>query len=105
MIKLSAEDINFKIGEKKILRGVNVKFAEKKRTAIIGPNGAGKSTFLKILCLLNEKFSGVVKLDGEDIKNLGRKKISQVMAILPQEKNAPNDTTVRELANFGRFPH
>ncbi len=105
MIKLSAEDINFKIGERKILRGVNVKFAEKKRTAIIGPNGAGKSTFLKILCLLNEKFSGVVKLDGEDIKNLGRKKISQVMAILPQEKNAPNDTTVRELANFGRFPH
>lgn len=104
-IKLSTEDINFKIGEKKILSGINVKFAENKRTAIIGPNGAGKSTLLKILCLLNENFTGRVTLDGEDIKNFGRKKISQVMAILPQEKTAPNDTTVKQLANFGRFPH
>lgn len=104
-MKLTIENVGVKIGEKEILRDINYSFAEGKRTAIIGPNGAGKSTLLKVLCLLNEKFSGQVILNGEDIKTLGRKKISQVMAILPQEKETPADTTVRQLTFFGRFPH
>ena len=104
-MKLSAENICVKIGDKEILHGVTCTFATGKRTAIIGPNGAGKSTLLKILCLLNEKFSGNITVDGKNIRELGRRKISQVMAILPQEKDAPQDTTVRQLANFGRFPH
>ena len=104
-MKLSAENIDVQIGEKKILRGVTCHFPAHKRTAIIGPNGAGKSTLLKVLCLLNENFTGNVTLNGVDIRELGRRKISQVIAILPQEKEAPPDTTVRQLANFGRFPH
>lgn len=104
-MKLAAEKLGVELGGKKILREVTYTFAEQKRTAIIGPNGAGKSTLLKALCLLNEKFTGAVTLDGTDVKTLGRKKLAQVMAILPQEREAPQDTTVRQLAAFGRFPH
>ncbi len=104
-MQLAVENVGLKIGDKEILRGVTHKFLEGKRTAIIGPNGAGKSTLLKILCLLNENFDGLVTLDDDDIKNIGRRKISQVMAILPQEREAPQDTTVRQLASFGRFPY
>ncbi len=104
-MNLTAENLGVKIGGKEILREINYTFAAGKRTAIIGPNGAGKSTLLKALCLLNEKFTGAVKIDGVDIKNLGRKKLAQVMAILPQERDVPQDTTVRQLAEFGRFPH
>ena len=104
-MELAAENICVKIGGKEILRDVSYKFSPAKRTAIIGPNGAGKSTLLKALCLLNENFTGRVTLDGQDIFELGRRKISQVMAILPQEKEAPQDTTVRQLVYFGRFPH
>ena len=104
-IKLSVNGINYKIGEKVILSDINANFLEKGRTSIIGPNGAGKSTLLKILCLMNEKFEGEVKLGEKSLKSLGRKKISQVIAILPQEKKVPQDTTVKELVGFGRFPH
>ena len=104
-MKLAAENLGVTIGEKIILSGVNYAFAEKKRTAIIGPNGAGKSTLLKALCLLNENFSGGVTLDGADVKKIGRKNLARIMAILPQEREAPRDTTVRQLAAFGRFPY
>ena len=104
-MNLAAEKISVILGGKKILSDVSCKFSSGKRTAIIGPNGAGKSTLLKILCLLNEKFSGTVTLDGKDIRSLGRKNLSRVMAILPQERDAPQDTTVRQLVSFGRFPH
>ncbi len=104
-MNLSIEKISVTLGGKEILRDVSCDFSAGKRTAIIGSNGAGKSTLLKILCLLNEKFSGTVTLDGKDIRTLGRKNLSRVMAILPQERDAPQDTTVRQLVSFGRFPH
>ena len=104
-MNLSAEKICVTLGGKNILRDVTCEFSSGKRTAIIGPNGAGKSTLLKVLCLLNEKFSGNVTLDGQNVRTLGRKNLSRVMAILPQERDAPQDTTVRRLVSFGRFPH
>lgn len=104
-MNLSAENISVTLGGKEILRGLSYEFPSGKRTAIIGANGAGKSTLLKVLCLLNEKFSGRVTLDGQDIRALGRKNLAGVMAILPQERDAPQDTTVKQLVSFGRFPH
>ncbi len=104
-MNLTAENISVTLGGKEILRDVSYKFISGKRTALIGANGAGKSTLLKVLCLLNEKFSGVVTLDGKNIREVGRKNLARVMAILPQERDAPQDTTVKQLVSFGRFPH
>ncbi|MBR4903330.1 MAG: ABC transporter ATP-binding protein [Selenomonadaceae bacterium] len=104
-LDLTTENICVTIGGKEILRNVSYKFRSGKRTAIIGANGAGKSTFLKVLCLLNEKFTGIMSLDGKNLRELGRKNLSKVMAILPQEREAPQDTTVKQLVSFGRFPH
>ena len=104
-MNLSAQNISVTLGGKEILRGVSYDFKAGKRTAILGANGAGKSTLLKVLCLLNENFTGRVTLDGKDLRAIGRKKLAQVMAILPQERDAPHDTSVRQLVAFGRFPH
>ena len=104
-MKLSVENINFEINGKTILKDISYNFAEGKRTGIIGANGAGKSTFLKILCLLNKKFTGEVKIDGEDIKKISRRRLAQMIAILTQEREVPLDTTVRQLTSYGRFPH
>ena len=104
-MRLRADNISFKIDDKIILDNISYIFSEGKRTGIIGANGAGKSTFLKILCLLNKKFDGLVTIDGEDIKNLTRNQLAKILAILPQEREAPIDTTVKQLASYGRFPH
>lgn len=104
-MNLSAENISVRLGGKEILRNVSCNFLSGKKTAIIGPNGAGKSTLLKILCLLIKNFSGNVKIDGIDIRTLGRNNLARIMAILPQERDAPHDTTVKQLISFGRFPY
>ncbi len=104
-MKLSTENIFYEIDGKIILKNINYKFSEGKRTGIIGSNGAGKSTLLKILCLLNKKFTGNVLIDDENIKNFSRNELAKIMAILPQERDAPIDTTVRQLTSYGRFPY
>ena len=36
----------------------------------MGPNGAGKSTLVRLLCRLYDPETGLIKIDGNDIKNL-----------------------------------
>lgn len=56
------------IGDKMILRGLNLTINRGETVAILGPNGAGKSTVLKILGGLIKASSGEVKIDGLDLK-------------------------------------
>lgn len=104
-MKLSTQNLSVSIEGKSIIENISVEFAESKRTAIIGANGAGKSTLLRAISLLNENFDGSIYLDGIDIRSLGRKRLSQNLAILPQSTTAPPDLTVRRLVDYGRFPY
>ncbi|OIJ20402.1 heme ABC exporter, ATP-binding protein CcmA [Anaerobacillus alkalidiazotrophicus] len=56
------------IGDKMILRGINLSIEKGETVAILGPNGAGKSTVLKILGGLVKASSGEVKIAGLDLK-------------------------------------
>ncbi|WNF37113.1 heme ABC exporter ATP-binding protein CcmA [Bacillaceae bacterium IKA-2] len=56
------------IGDKMILRGINLSIKKGETVAILGPNGAGKSTVLKILGGLIKPTSGEIKINGVDFK-------------------------------------
>ena len=47
--KIIIENLNLHIGNKHILKNINVKIPEKKLTVILGPSGCGKTTLLKSL--------------------------------------------------------
>ena len=102
---LTTEHLRVTIEKNTILEDVSMSFSEGKRTAIIGPNGAGKSTLLKAISALNTNYEGRVLLDGDDVREMGRKKLSRRLAILPQGAQAPADVTVSQLVDFGRFPY
>lgn len=102
---LETKNLTIRLEDKTILRDVNIVFSTGKRTAIIGPNGAGKSTLLRALASLNTHYAGQVLLEGTDVKTLGRKRLAQRLAILPQGMAAPPDITVGALVDYGRFPY
>ncbi|MEW9049681.1 MAG: heme ABC exporter ATP-binding protein CcmA [Neobacillus sp.] len=53
---------------KLILKGVDLNVNSGETVAILGPNGAGKSTLLKVLATLIKPSSGIVKINGLDLK-------------------------------------
>ncbi|MEG1999558.1 MAG: Fe-S cluster assembly ATPase SufC, partial [Bacteroidales bacterium] len=69
---LEVKDLHANIGEKEILRGINLTVNEGEVHAIMGPNGSGKSTFAAVLAG-NPAYtptSGTVTFDGKDLLSL-----------------------------------
>lgn len=69
---LSIKNLHATIGDKEILRGINLEVKAGEIHAIMGPNGAGKSTLASIIAG-NENYEvteGKISLDGEDLSEL-----------------------------------
>ncbi|NJM50947.1 MAG: ABC transporter ATP-binding protein [Sphingomonadales bacterium] len=54
-----------------VLRGVNLQIRKGELVALLGPSGTGKSTLLQALGLLEGGFSGSIKIDGTETRDLG----------------------------------
>lgn len=57
--------------EKPILQGVSFQIPRGNRVAIVGPSGAGKSTIFSLIERFYEPTSGVIKLDGQPVQEIG----------------------------------
>jgi Fe-S cluster assembly ATP-binding protein len=70
MLKIS--NLHASIGDKEILKGINLEVKAGEVHAIMGPNGAGKSTLSSIIAG-NENYEvseGEIFLDGQDLSDL-----------------------------------
>jgi len=94
-----------KHGKKKTLENINLTVKEKAITALIGPNGAGKSTLLGVMANLIKPLSGMVMINGIDVRNIKTDELAKKLAILKQTHNINIRITVKDLVEFGRFPH
>ena len=69
---LKIENLHASVGDKEILRGINLEVKPGEVHAIMGPNGSGKSTLASVIAG-NEKFTvtqGSVSFMGEDLLDL-----------------------------------
>jgi len=57
---------------REVLRGVTFEVPRGSRVALVGPSGAGKSTVFSLIERFYDPDSGVVRLDGVDIRGLDR---------------------------------
>ncbi len=92
-------------GQRVVLDGLDLGLRQGTITAIVGPNGSGKSTVIRAMARLLPARSGVVLLDGHDIRSYGSRGIARLVSVLPQSPSSPPGLTVRELVELGRFPH
>lgn len=102
---LTAQALSAGYGERLVIPELSLQITMGAITALVGPNGSGKSTLLKALARLIAPRAGSVYLDGRAIASMPAREVARQLAILPQGPVSPEDLTVRELVEQGRYPH
>ncbi len=105
MPMMNTKNIAVGFDGKSVLESLTLEIEKGQIISILGPNGSGKSTLLKILSRNLKPDQGSVYLDGHNLAELSAKVVARKMAVLPQSPEAPKDLTVRDLVEYGRYPH
>ena len=76
---LEIKDLYVNVGEKEILKGLNLEIKKGETHVIMGPNGAGKSTLANVILNNPEykKIRGNVTFEGDNINDLPTHEIAQ----------------------------
>jgi iron complex transport system ATP-binding protein len=91
-------------GQRRVLNGIDVRFAAGRLTAVIGPNGAGKSTLLSVAAGLLAPAQGVVSIGGQTLAAIGRRGLAQRRAYLPQNPHVDWPISVERVVALGLTP-
>ena len=84
-----------------ILHDVSFEIPAGKTVAVVGPSGAGKSTLARLLYRFYDINSGVISIDGQDIRQVTQGSLRQAIGIVPQDTVLFNDTVEYNIA-YGR---
>lgn len=83
-IRFDKVDFSYPGSDRPVLRDFDLVVPVGQIVAIVGSNGAGKSTLLKLLCRFYDVQSGIITLDGQDIRNLELKSYRRLLTVLFQ---------------------
>ena len=84
--KIEFEHVDFYYTpENPILKDVSLTIEHGKLVALVGPTGAGKTTIISLIPRFYDPVSGVIKIDGADIKRFRQKSLRQQISFVLQE--------------------
>ena len=84
-VDLVCNDIQFAYSkDSAVLKTKKLRITQGEKIGILGVIGSGKSTLLKVLAGLYKPQDGMISLNGIDLHQISREKISQTIGYLPQ---------------------
>ncbi|MBU6421754.1 MAG: ABC transporter ATP-binding protein/permease [Gammaproteobacteria bacterium] len=96
------ENVRFGYGkDREILHGVSFNVPAGQKVAVVGPSGAGKSTLARLMFRFYDANNGVIRIDGQDIREVTRDSLRSQLGIVPQDTVLFNDTIYYNIA-YGR---
>ncbi|MFF5159322.1 ABC transporter ATP-binding protein [Streptomyces sp. NPDC000348] len=104
--QLSATDVTVAYDGADVVHDAALTLRPGEVTALVGPNGSGKSTLLRTVARLQRPRSATLTIDaGTDALALGPREFSRRVALLLQGRPTPSGLSVRDVVEFGRYPH
>ena len=99
---IAFEKVSFSYDEQHpVLHDLDLQIPPNQILALVGGTGAGKSTLLSLVPRFYDPNSGVVRLDGRDVRQITKKSLRAQIAIVLQD-TILFSTTVRENIAYGR---
>jgi subfamily B ATP-binding cassette protein MsbA len=96
---ITLEDVKFSYDEgHPALNGVSMNIPAGKTIALVGPSGAGKSTILNLIPRFHDIDSGVIRIDGNDVRDVKLESLYANIALVSQEVTLFDDTVRANIA-------
>ncbi|APY09355.1 antibiotic ABC transporter ATP-binding protein [Winogradskyella sp. J14-2] len=90
--QLNIEKISFKYEEDYVLKNFNLNVPKGKSVALVGQSGSGKSTIANLVTRFYDVNEGSISIDGENIKDLTKHSLRNLMGLVTQDSILFNDT-------------
>lgn len=82
---VSFEHVRFGYGKEAVIKDFSVEVKAGQMIAIVGPTGAGKTTLINLLERFYDVNGGAIKIDGVDIRDMTRKELRDIFAMVLQD--------------------
>lgn len=79
------DHVSFSYGKQPVLSDIDFSIAPGEMVAFVGPTGAGKSTLVSLVPRLYDPSSGVVRVDGYDLRDLSLTSLRSQIAMVLQD--------------------
>ena len=92
---IDCKNINFNYStnlENKVLKDINIKINGGKMTALVGQSGSGKSTLLSLIPRIYDPKTGILEIDGQNIKEVNLFSLRKEISIVDQNVTLFDDT-------------
>ena len=96
--EIKFENVNFAYADKPVLHNVNITIPAGTSCALVGGSGAGKSTFAKLAMRFYDPTSGLVSIDGINLKDMSSYDLRKNLGSVPQYPVLFNDTVYNNIA-------
>ncbi len=102
---LTADSVSYAVGDRALVRNVNMELWPGEMLTIVGPNGAGKSTLCGLLAGDLRPLQGRVEACGHPVRISKPATLARILSILNQHTIIRFPFTAREVVMMGRYPH
>jgi len=102
--KIAFENVSFRYqgsGSQAVLRGISLEINKGEIVALVGSSGAGKSSLAALIPRFFDVTSGLISIDGHDIREVTLTSLRDQIAIVTQDTFLFNDTARNNIA-YGR---
>ena len=90
--QINLENISFKYEDDLVLKNFTLSVPKGKSVALVGQSGSGKSTIANLVTRFYDVNEGSISIDGDNIKNLTKHSLRNLMGIVTQDSILFNDT-------------
>jgi iron complex transport system ATP-binding protein len=104
-VMLEARGLRVAIGQRALCRRLDLAFSGGQCWGMLGRNGCGKTTLLHTLAGLLPAAGGELRLDGEALSRLPRRRIARRLGLLLQQQDTRFPMRVDEAVLAGRYAH
>ncbi|MCL5244862.1 ABC transporter ATP-binding protein/permease [Cellulophaga sp. 20_2_10] len=95
---ITLKNISFKYNDDYVLKNFNLTVNKGKTVALVGQSGSGKSTIANLVTRFYDVNEGEITIDGDNIKDLTKKSLRNLMGLVTQDSILFNDSIKNNIA-------